>query len=91
MGVAPSRPRREDDSGSSPAFSRIYRVIVEEFDGSNREHQFAAEQRQLGIGEVLAAGQEGWPGPTVAIDEIDHHPDAVQAGIAHAHPALGRR
>lgn len=91
MDPAPSRPRREDDSGSSPAFSRIYQITVEDFNGSSREHQFMASLEDLGVGEVIVAGQDGWPGPTVAIDEIDRHPDAIQAGIAHAHPALSRR
>jgi len=91
MDAASSRPQREDDPGSSPAFSRMYCIIVEEFDGSKHELQFAAEMRHLGIGEVITAGQEGWPGPTIAIDEIDRHPDEIQTGIAHAHPALGRR
>jgi hypothetical protein len=91
MDAASSRPQREDDLGSSPAFSRLYRTTVEDFDGSKHELQFAAALRRLGIGEVITAGQEGWPGPTIAIDEIDRHPDEIQAGIAHAHLALGRR
>jgi hypothetical protein len=81
-------PRGEDEEGSPPAFSHIYRITVEEFDGSTHDHQLAVAARRLGIGEVIKAGQEGWPGPTVAIDEIDRHPDAVQAGVALAHPAV---
>jgi hypothetical protein len=91
MEAATPRPQREDDKGSSPAFSRVYQILVEEFDGSTHELPFMAAVQHLGIGEVIEAGQEGWTGPTVAIDEIDRHPDGSQAGIAHAHPALSLR
>jgi hypothetical protein len=90
MDAARRQPREEDVQGSPPAFSHIYLVTVEDFDGSTHEHQLAVSARHLGIGEVIKAGQEGWFGPTIAIDEIDRHPDAVQAGVALAHPAVTR-
>jgi hypothetical protein len=91
MEAARLTPREEDVEGSPPAFSHTYRITVEGFDGSTHEHQFAVEARRLDIGEVIRAGQEGWFGPTIAIEEIDRHPDAVQAGVALVHPAAGWR
>ncbi len=91
MDAARLSPREGDDQGSSPTFSQMYRILVEEYDGSMREHQFAAPSGQLDIGDVIEAGEDGWGGPTVAIDEIDRHPDDVQPGAALAHPAIARR
>jgi hypothetical protein len=83
-------PREGDEVGSSPAFSHLYRITVEESDGSTHEHEFQAPTRSLGIGQILA-GEDGWFGPTIAIEEIDRHPDDVQAGAAFAHPTVARR
>jgi hypothetical protein len=64
----------------------IYRITVEEPDGSTHEHQFTTSGEPLAMGDVINAGQEGWPGPTVSIEEIDRHPDMNQAGAALAWP-----
>jgi hypothetical protein len=40
---------------------------------------------------VIEAGEDGWVGPTIAIEEIDRHPDEIQAGAALAHPTVARR
>ena len=90
MDAARQPPREEDEVGTSPAFSHPYRITVEEPDGSTDEYEFIAAS-VLGLGEVIEAGEEGWVGPTVAIEEIDRHPDDVQPGAALAHPAFGRR
>jgi hypothetical protein len=90
MDAARLPPREEGEAGSSPAFSHLYRITVEEPDGSTHEHEFNAPSRPLGVGEVIEAGEEGWVGPTVAIEEIDRHPDEVQAGAALAHPTVAR-
>jgi hypothetical protein len=91
MDAARLPPREEDEVGSSPAFSHTYRITVEEPDGSTDEYEFIGPSRPLGVGEVIEAGEEGWVGPTVAIEEIDRHPDEVQAGAALAHPTFARR
>jgi len=84
MDAARRSPREEDEQGSPPAFSHIYRITVEEPDGSTHEHQFTTSEGQLALGDVLSAAREGWSGPTVAIEEIDRHPDPNQAGAALA-------
>ena len=89
MDAAISTPREGDGLGSSPTFSHTYDINVEEFDGSVHEYPLVEVGHRLEMGEVLKAGQEGWLGPTVAIQEIDRHPDAVQTGVALAHPAIG--
>ena len=92
MDAARLPPREEDEVRPSPAFSHTYRITVEEPDGSTHEHEFSAPpDRSLGVGEVIVAGEDGWVGPTIAIEEIDRHPDDVQAGAALAHPAVARR
>jgi hypothetical protein len=91
MDAARLPPREDDEVGSSPAFSHTYRITVEEPDGSTHEHELNTSDRSLGVGEVIVAGAEGWVGPTVAIEEIDRHPDEVQAGAALAHPTVARR
>jgi hypothetical protein len=91
MDAARLPPRGEDEVGSSPAFSHMYRITVEEPDGSTHEHEFEAPTPSLGLGQVIVAGEDGWGGPTIAIEEIDRHPDDVQAGAALAHPTVARR
>lgn len=91
MDAAQLTPREEDVPGSPPAFSHSYRITVEEFDGSKHEHEFDAPGGRLGLGEVIRTGENGWSGPTIAIEEIDRHPDGVQTGVALAHPAFARR
>jgi len=83
-----SSPRDGDDLGSSPAFSHMYDVTVEEFDGSKHEYQLVQVDHHLAIGETLKAGQGGWLGPTVTIQEIDRHPDEMQTGVALAQPSI---
>jgi hypothetical protein len=79
-------PPREEDEGSA-AFSHTYRITVQEPDGSTHEHQFTTlGQQQLELGDVVQAGQAGWAGPTVSIEEIDRHPDALHSGMALAWP-----
>jgi hypothetical protein len=86
MDAARLSPRVEDEEGSPPAFSHSYQITVEEPDGSTHEHQFTTSGQKLALGDVLSAGQEGWTGPTIAIEEIDRHPDLNQAGAALAWP-----
>lgn len=91
MDAAHPPPREGDAVGTSPAFSHLYRITVEEPDGSTHEHEFQAPSPPLGIGQVILAGEDGWFGPTIAIEEIDRHPDDAQAGAALAHPTVARR
>ena len=91
MDAARLPPREGDEVGSSPVLSHLYRITVEETDGSTHDHEFNAQSAHLGVGEVIEAGEDGWFGPTVAIEEIDRHPDAVQAGAALAHRTFARR
>jgi hypothetical protein len=86
MDAARLTPREEDEGGSPPAFSHTYRITVEEPDGSTHEHEFTTSGQVLAIGDVLSGGQEGWTGPTIAIEEVDRHPDENQAGAALAWP-----
>jgi hypothetical protein len=86
MDAAHLQPRDEDGEGSPPAFPHTYRISVEQSDGSTHEHQFTTAGQHLEIGDVIKAGREGWSGPTVAIEEIDRHPDMNQAGAALAWP-----
>ena len=86
MDAARLPPRDEDEQGSPPAFSHSYRISVEEPDGSIHEHEFTTARQHLEIGDVIKAGREGWSGPTIAIEEIDRHPDLNQAGAALAWP-----
>jgi hypothetical protein len=90
MDAAPLTPREEDEVGSSPAFSHLYRITVEEANGSTHEHEFLSASRHLALGDVIEAGQEGWDGPRVAIEEIDRHPDAKTPGAALAWPQQAR-
>jgi len=76
--------------GSSPAFSHLYRVTVEEANGSTHEHGFSSSGRRLALGDVIEAGQEGWDGPRVAIEEIDRHPDERHPGAVLAWPMQAR-
>jgi hypothetical protein len=69
-----------------PERPRIYRIKVEEADGTSREHELVVGSRELMIGDVLEAGDEGWPGPRATIEEIDRHPDTNQDGAALAWP-----
>ena len=87
MDAVPQTPREEDESGSPPVFSLIYLITVEEAGGWTHEHELHTSAR-VAIGDVLEAGREGWPGPQVAIEEIDRHPDADgrHAGLAMAWP-----
>ena len=91
MDAARLTPREEDEEGSPPVFSHTYRITVGDSDRSTHERQFAVEARQLDIGELIKAGREGWIGPTIAIEGIDRHRGAVEAGVALAHPAGGWR
>jgi len=91
MDAARLQPREGDEQGSAPVFSHLYRITVEEPDGSTHEHELEAPSYSLGIGQVILAGEDGWFGPTIAIDEIDRHPDDLQAGAALAHPTVARR
>jgi hypothetical protein len=68
----------------------VYRIRVEEPDGRTHEHAFTASARHIVIGEVITAGQDGWDGPTVAIEEIDRHPDKNHPGAALAWPMTSR-
>lgn len=67
-----------------PERPRIYRIRVEEADGTTHDHGLVAGSRELVIGDVLEQGADGWPGPRVSIEEIDRHPDANQDGAALA-------
>jgi hypothetical protein len=89
MDAAPLKPRAEDEVGSSPSFSHLYRITVEEANGSTHEQELRTSS-QLALGEVIEAGQEGWAGPRVAIEEIDRHPDANTPGAALAWPQQAR-
>jgi hypothetical protein len=86
MDAARLPPREEDEEGSPPAFSHTYRITVEEPDGSTNEHVFTTSGQVLAIGDVISSGQAGWTGPTIAIEEVDRHPDLNQAGAALARP-----
>jgi hypothetical protein len=90
MDAAPRTPREEDEVGSSPAFSHLYRVTVEEANGSTHEHEFRSVGRPLALGEVIEAGQGGWDGPRVAIEEIDRHPSGKVPGAVLAWPVQPR-
>jgi hypothetical protein len=90
MDAASRSPREEDEVGSSPAFSHLYRVTVEEANGSSHEHEFSAPGRRLALGDVIEAGQEGWDGPRVAIEEIDRHPNDRHPGVVLAWPVQAR-
>jgi hypothetical protein len=90
MDAARLPPREENEEGSPPAFSHTYRITVEEPDGSTHEHRFTTSGQNLAIGDVLSAGQDGWTGPTIAVEEIDRHPDVNQAGAALAWPMSSR-
>jgi len=87
------RPEGEPPPGSS----HVYLITVDDGDDPRRpgfddppRYRFAARGRRLAVGDVLRAGEEGWPGPTVAVEEIDRHPDGNGAGIALAHAAVAR-
>ena len=69
-----------------PDRPQTYRITVEEADGSSHHHQLVVLARELAIGDVLEAGEHGWSGPRVTIEEIDRHPDANQDGAAQAWP-----
>jgi hypothetical protein len=69
-----------------PDRPHTYRITVEEADGSSHQHQLVVLARALAIGDVLEAGEHGWSGPRVTIEEIDRHPDANQDGAAQAWP-----
>jgi len=86
MDAARLPPREEDEEESPPAFSHTYRITVEEPDGSTHTHELTTPGQRLEIGHVIHAGWEGWSGTTVAIEEIDRHPDLNQAGAALAWP-----
>jgi len=85
MNAARRSPREEDEVGSSPAFSHLYRVTVEEANGSTHAHDFRSAGL-LALGDVIELGQEGWDGPRVAIEEIDRHPSDKTAGAVLAWP-----
>lgn len=91
---APSRQLTQDirpeshtrDRRMHPDRPHTYRITVEEADGSSHQHQLVVLARELAIGDVLEAGEQGWSGPRVTIEEIDRHPDANQDGAAQAWP-----
>jgi hypothetical protein len=76
-------PPREEDKGSA-SFPQTYRITVENLDGSTHEYEFTTSGQLLDLGDIIKA--EHWLGPTVAIEEIDRHPDARNAGMALAWP-----
>jgi hypothetical protein len=82
MDTATSPPREEGEG--SVAVRHTYRITVENLDGSTQEHEFTTSEQLLELGDIIKAEQ--WPGPTVAIEEIDRHPDADHAGMALAWP-----
>jgi hypothetical protein len=82
MDAIPSAPR--DDGERSAGFSHTYRITVENLDGSTQEHEFTTSGQPLELGDIIKAEQ--WLGPTVAIEEIDRHPDTHHPGMALAWP-----
>jgi len=88
MDTAPLPPREEGER--SVAFPHTYRITVENLDGSTQEHELTTSGQLLELGDIIKVEQ--WLGPTVAIEEIDRHPDAGHAGMALAWPiSLGVR
>jgi hypothetical protein len=69
---------------NAATFPQTYRITVENLDGSTHDYEFTTSGQLLELGDIIKAGQ--WLGPTVAIEEIDRHPDTRNAGMALAWP-----